>query len=239
MALNKLSAYTRKGHIAAESKQRLVEAGVELFARYNFDGVSTRTLATRAQVNLAAIQYYFGGKEGLYLAVARHIVETVSMWTKPVLSRIEEALSAESPSKEASFMFLCDLLDHIMERALGSEESKKWMGIFMREQIEPTDAFDILYEGVLEPFHRAVCALIARILNIPAEDSEAKLRAYAVSGQIFIFHMARAEIGRSLTWKDYGTGELEMIRRVVLEQVRALLGISRDTLDAYLRSAGR
>jgi TetR/AcrR family transcriptional regulator, regulator of cefoperazone and chloramphenicol sensitivity len=237
MALKKLATYTRKGHTAAESKQRLVEAGEELFARYSFDGVSTRTLANLAQVNLAAIQYYFGGKEGLYLAVARHIAETVKSWNKPVLSRIEEALLRDRPGKEASFLLLCELLDHIIERTLGSEEPTKWMGIFMREQIEPTDAFDILYEGVMEPFHRCLRTLVARILNIDPEDTQTRLRAYAVAGQVFVFHLGRAEIRRSMAWTEYGSEELALMKRVVLEQARAILGIPKETLDSYFRSA--
>jgi TetR/AcrR family transcriptional regulator, regulator of cefoperazone and chloramphenicol sensitivity len=238
MALKKLAAYTRKGHTAAESKKRLVEAGLELFARNGFDGVSTRTLANLAQVNLAAIQYYFGGKEGLYLAVARHIAETIRGWNQPVLSRIENTLSADRPGREASFMLLCELLDHIMQRALSSQESTKWLGIFMREQIEPTDAFDILYEGVMEPFHLCLSALIARVLNIAPEDSETKLRAYAISGQVFIFHLSRAEIRRSMAWTEFRPRELELIRRVILEQVRAIMDIPRENLDSYFCSAG-
>ncbi len=234
MLLKESADHTRKIHTAAESKTRLIEAGVELFARYSFDGVSTRTLANHAKVNLAAIQYYFGGKEGLYLAVARHIVERVGSWSNPVLSRIQRSLSEGNPGKEGCFLLLCELLDRIMDHALGSQEARKWMGIFIREQIEPTEAFNILYEGVMCPFQRCLCALIAPILDLGTEDAETKLRAYAVSGQVFMFHISRAEISRSMTWEGYSAGELQMIRRVVLEQVRAVLGMRGETLESYL-----
>lgn len=236
MALKKLPAHTRKGHSAAESKKRLVEAGVELFARYSFDGVSTRTLANHAQVNLAAIQYYFGGKEGLYLAVARHIVQTVNGWSKPIQAKIEKELSQGNPGKEESFLLLCELMDHIIEHALGSPESKKWMGIFMREQIEPSDAFDILYEGVMEPFHRSLRSLVSAIMDLEVDATETKLRAYAAAGQVFIFHIARAEISRSMAWQEYGPKELDAVKRVVLEQLRTLFGIPMNTLDSYFAS---
>lgn len=236
MAVKKLSSYSRKGHSAAESKKRLIEAGVELFARYSFDGVSTRTLASHAQVNLAAIQYYFGGKEGLYLAVARHIVHTVDGWSRPILSKIDRVLVTEKPTREESFILLCELLDSVLEHALGSQDSKKWMGIFMREQIEPTDAFEVLYEGVMEPFHRCLRALVEAIVGIPLDETETKLRTYALAGQVFIFHIARAEIGRSMSWTDYGPQELDVLRRVVFEQVRALLGVPREILDKYFSS---
>src|SRR5579862_9588675 len=50
---------------------RLLEAAIDVFGRHGFDGASTRMLAKAAGVNLQAIPYHFGGKEGLYLAVDR------------------------------------------------------------------------------------------------------------------------------------------------------------------------
>src|SRR5579864_5114735 len=57
-----------------DAKQRLIEAGLEIFGTFNLEGATTRQLADRAGVNQAAIPYYFGGKEGLYLAVIKHVV---------------------------------------------------------------------------------------------------------------------------------------------------------------------
>ena len=59
------------------TRQRLIDTGLTLFGRYGFDGVTTRQLATTAQVNQAAIPYHFGGKEGVYLAIAEQIAASV------------------------------------------------------------------------------------------------------------------------------------------------------------------
>ena len=61
--------------LAGDPKQRLIEAGLEIFGMYNLEGATTRQLASRARVNQAAIPYYFGGKEGLYLAVVQYMVD--------------------------------------------------------------------------------------------------------------------------------------------------------------------
>ena len=52
-----------------DTRGRILEAALELFAASGFEGASTRTIAERAGVNLPAIQYLFGSKEGLYRAV--------------------------------------------------------------------------------------------------------------------------------------------------------------------------
>ncbi len=62
---------------AADARQRLITAGIELFGRNGFNATSTRELAQRAGVNIAGIAYHFGGKERLYNACAEHIATTV------------------------------------------------------------------------------------------------------------------------------------------------------------------
>ena len=52
-----------------DSQTKLLEAATSLFAQKGFSGVSVRQLAEAANVNIAAISYYFRGKEGLYQAV--------------------------------------------------------------------------------------------------------------------------------------------------------------------------
>ncbi len=51
-----------------ETRARILDAALELFAASGFDGASTRTIAEQAGVNLPAIQYYFGSKEGRSIA---------------------------------------------------------------------------------------------------------------------------------------------------------------------------
>ena len=48
------------------ARQRLLGEAVRLFAQQGFARTSTRTIAQAAGVNISAISYYFGDKEGLY-----------------------------------------------------------------------------------------------------------------------------------------------------------------------------
>ena len=52
------------------SKQQLLDAAVIEFSLYGFSGARVSEIAARAGVNKQLISYYFGGKEGLYRAVA-------------------------------------------------------------------------------------------------------------------------------------------------------------------------
>lgn len=52
-----------------DKKDHIIEVAEKLFSEMGFDGASTRHIAQDANVNMAMLNYYFGGKEGLYLAV--------------------------------------------------------------------------------------------------------------------------------------------------------------------------
>ncbi|WP_238156601.1 TetR/AcrR family transcriptional regulator [Kribbella sp. VKM Ac-2571] len=52
------------------SKQQLLDAAVVEFGAHGFSGARVSEIAARAGVNKQLISYYFGGKEGLYRAVA-------------------------------------------------------------------------------------------------------------------------------------------------------------------------
>jgi TetR/AcrR family transcriptional regulator len=52
-----------------DSRNKLIDAATRLFALKGYAAVSIRELAQAAEVNSALINYHFGGKDGLYLAV--------------------------------------------------------------------------------------------------------------------------------------------------------------------------
>jgi AcrR family transcriptional regulator len=49
-----------------ETRRRLTDAAVTLFAQQGFHATSTRELAARARVNIATLNHYFASKRGLY-----------------------------------------------------------------------------------------------------------------------------------------------------------------------------
>ena len=57
------------GEPASDTKSRLLRVAERLFADHGFDGVSVRQLTAAASVNLAAVNYHFGSKEGLLAAI--------------------------------------------------------------------------------------------------------------------------------------------------------------------------
>ncbi|OCX52409.1 hypothetical protein BEL04_13150 [Mucilaginibacter sp. PPCGB 2223] len=52
-----------------DKKDHILDVAERIFSELGYDGASTRAISGEAGVNMAMLNYYFGSKEGLYLAV--------------------------------------------------------------------------------------------------------------------------------------------------------------------------
>ena len=52
-----------------DKKEHILDVAEKIFSELGYDGASTRVISGEANVNMAMLNYYFGSKEGLYLAV--------------------------------------------------------------------------------------------------------------------------------------------------------------------------
>jgi AcrR family transcriptional regulator len=70
----------------ADVPRRLIEAAGDVFAEKGYEGTTVRDIVARAGTNLNSVNYHFGSKEELYVAVMRHQV-TLAERSHPQLSR--------------------------------------------------------------------------------------------------------------------------------------------------------
>jgi len=218
------------------TRQRLLEAGLELFGKYGFDGVSTRALAAAARVNLAAIPYHFGGKEGVYLAVVDHLASAVEGPLSAMVAEIEAALRRPRSRTETEAL-LARLISTLAKILLGSNQQALRIRFMMREQLQPTAAFERLYARFIEHVHRCVTRLVAALLDADPETPATILRAHALFGQILGFAVAQATIRRRMGWKgDFTPAQIEEIAGIVVEMTLASLGSGAGTAPASGRT---
>jgi AcrR family transcriptional regulator len=76
---------------AAGTREALLAAGTELFAEQGYDGVPVADIAERAGVNKAMINYHFGSKRQLYLAI-------VSATFAEIVASVERLAEAPRPA---------------------------------------------------------------------------------------------------------------------------------------------
>lgn len=210
-----------------ETRRRLLDAALDAFGRYGFDGASTRRIARDAGVNLAAIPYHFGGKEGLHRAVAQHIVDEVRSKLGPIVDSVSHALESGNVGPEEAGTMLQTMVGQAAETLLGHPEAQRWAPFILREQLDPSETFDVLYDGFMGNAHKLITALLARAVGKSEADPEVIAQAFAVLGQLVIFRMGRAIIDRRLGWDSYGPAEVEVVRTILHDNLAAIIAAGR------------
>lgn len=191
------------------ARQRILESALAAFGEGGFKGATTRQIAEAAGVNLPALKYYFGGKEGLYLACADAIVER---YRQHMLGPIEQAQGA--PPAVALKLIVGAL-------AAMAGEAEAWSGFVMREMAEPGPAFDILYEQVWAPGVSLVALLISQMQDGRAAAGSARIEALLLISSLSVFSIGRPVAQRYLSGRD-DPARFQAILRAVEAQIDRL-----------------
>lgn len=208
------------------TREKLLLAALELFGQYGFEGVSTRKLAERAGVNLQAINYYFGNKRGLYNAGADYVIERLQILIgerrKMVLERFAEAQSGRRPIDAVEARAILTMLGETLLTLFADDESAVWVRYMVREQGEPTEAYDRLYVGFMEPTLAAVRYLVGILVEADPLSERVRLRTLSLVGSLIIYRVGRATILREMGWSAVGPEQVATIRGIASDLVAAI-----------------
>ena len=205
-----------------DTRRRILEAALALFAVEGFDSAGTRAIAEQAGVNLPAIQYYFGSKEGLYRAAIAQIGEQAAQAIAPIAARVHDALDTGAPSRAQLIDLLCEMVDALvtlfLDDSLPERESRS---LFVsRVEIEHTAALDPLNEVMRRLVMAPSSALVGRLVDRPAEDEQVVLRTLMILGQTKIF--CSRSVMRALGWDTVGDCRVREVKALVHQHTRAI-----------------
>ncbi len=203
------------------SRQRLLEAAVDVFGKHGFEAATTRMIVGEAGVNIAAIPYYFNGKEGLYHAVVTYIVDKIEENAGTTFQEMSVLASEKNLSGKTALNALETLLEPIINFMVGSQEAPRIARIILREQIDPSSAYDIIFSRIMKPFINNIAAFLTTASE-HISTREAMLRAMAIMGQIMVFRVARETAVRLVGIKGYTPDETGEIRNIILEHTRGI-----------------
>jgi AcrR family transcriptional regulator len=170
-----------------DTRRRILEAALHVFATEGYEGASTRQLAEQAGVNLPAIQYYFGSKEGLFRAVIDSIIERTETHMAPLAVDVRAALADPATPRAALVELLCRMLEAFVSLVTGGPHMEAKRLLFARSEVEDTPGLEQLHESGKHHVFKPCLELTARLLGAAPEDDRIELRAMALLGQVTIF----------------------------------------------------
>jgi AcrR family transcriptional regulator len=199
----------------AVAREHLIAHGTRIFATKGYAAATTREICEAAGVNIAAIHYYFGDKEGLYRAALlqpiREMTAAFGRYDDPTL-----------PFEQSMRMFLTPFL--MPSRGDEDELDAFVMRMHLREMIEPSDVFREITVQTIVPAHNALANVLARHAGLSAPDTDVHQLAFAIVAMAHDYCMSREF--------------MKMLAPDVLDRPRAmeliverLVGYSRALLD--------
>jgi AcrR family transcriptional regulator len=211
-----------------ETRGRILDAALELFAASGFEGASTRAIAESAGVNLPAIQYYFGSKEGLYRAVVELFSQEMQAGVGPIAQRIRAELASGQSSRRRLIGLLCDMLDIVIALILDDSVPNRAsrQKFFARMEVEPNAAFAALQDEMIRHVCDPCCAIIGRLIDRPPHHEQVLLHAMTLIGQAKIF--CGWGTGRVLHWETIGEARVRSAQSVVRQNIRAIFRSARS-----------
>ena len=204
----------------AGTREALIRAGLDLFGRHGFEASSIREIAQAAGVNSAGIAYHFGGKDGLRQACAEAVVATMK---RRVFGAAAAMPPLEGLAPEMAVELLLGIVGRVTAFATQAQESETIARFVLREMMEPTSAFETLYEGLVGPVHGQLCRLWAAATGMEPEAEATRLAVFATIGQVLYFRLARPAVMRRMGWSDIGAAEAAEIAAVAVDNLEAIL----------------
>ncbi|MGS6553101.1 transcriptional regulator CecR [Escherichia coli] len=202
-------AMTIKGE---QAKKQLIAAALAQFGEYGMNA-TTREIASQAGQNIAAITYYFGSKEDLYLACAQWIADFIGEQFRPHAEEAERLFAQPQPDRAAIRELILRACRNMI-KLLTQDDTVNLSKFISREQLSPTAAYHLVHEQVISPLHSHLTRLIA-----------------AWIGEILAFRLGKETILLRTGWTAFDEEKTELINQTVTCHIDLILqGLSQRSL---------
>ena len=160
-----------------ETRERLLKAAERLFADRGFKNVTVRDLCRAARANVAAVNYHFGDKLGLYREVMQSAIDAM----RGTNDAARDAGSGHAPEEQLR-RYIAIFVHRVLTP--GNDTVHK---LITREMNDPTPALDALVEQGVRPRVEYLAGLIAAIIRCDPADQRVLRCVASVQAQTLAY----------------------------------------------------
>ncbi len=162
-------------------KDRIRRTAAEVFMEHGYHGASIREICRRARVNVAAVNYHFSGKLGLYQAVIEDLLRQNLEQRPP-----ERGQSAGLPAEHRLYLFVDNFLRCILDG--GGDGRQSLAGrLITREISNPRIDMNRLVDLFVRPHSKVLRAVVQELLGPDSPPDLVRHASFSIAGQCFYY----------------------------------------------------
>jgi TetR/AcrR family transcriptional regulator, regulator of cefoperazone and chloramphenicol sensitivity len=189
------------------TRERIADAAGQIFAERGFDGTTVRDICQRAGANVAAVNYYFGDKQRLYVeAVVQAHRWRMEQYPLPPW---EESTPAETR--------LADFILTFVRRVRSGPDGTWHSKLMMREMANPTEACAELVQSSIRPQFEILLQILRELMPAASTHDQLRLTAFSIVGQCLFYHFADPVIRNLLSSDDYTALDIDRLARHITD----------------------
>lgn len=159
-----MTEYAGQSKTKENAKDRLLDAAEVLFCEKGYEATSIRDLTDKANCNVAAVNYYFGGKDKLYIEMFRRQMHYI---VEMQVERMNQLLASPNPTLE-------QLIYELVYYPLRSAYEKQQRGQVMRLMVREVLNSSLAGEKLIEDFRSRIMGRVVDVLMrlVPGVDKK-------------------------------------------------------------------
>ena len=162
------------------TQARVLEAAGQVFADKGYEGATVREICQKAEVNIAAVNYYFRDKEHLYIEAVKSACQ----------SQAEQFPLPVWPEGTSGLVKLRDYIQTMVKRMVDNHHSQWHRQLFLREMAQPTAACAELVRDGIRPMAEVLSGILRELLpDVP--EAKRWLIGFSIVGQCLFYKMAQ------------------------------------------------
>ena len=167
-----------------ETRERLITAATRLFADRGFASVTVRDICQAARANVAAVNYHFDGKLGLYQSVMQSAIVIMRSTTEEARSE-----GVSKPPEEQLRAFVRVFITRVVavpgppSPGSGTTGGAWIHQLMMREMADPTPALDMVIEQVIRPRVAYLSSVVSQIMACASDDPRVLPCVFSINAQ--------------------------------------------------------
>ena len=165
---------------ADPTRAKLLEAAGRVFAERGYYAATIREICMRAGANVAAVNYHFHDKMGLYTEVLQQSMRAAQ------LQSISDTLDGNAPPEETLRAVIRMRLQSMRSGAVADCKFR----IMAHEFAQPTPALSHINNKVSRPLYERFLELVGKIIGLPPGHEKTRLCVHSIMGQIMLYVLA-------------------------------------------------